>query len=192
MNQPDPSSAEFFEAKYRADADPWKFSSSKYERQRYETVIRALSGRRYARAFEPGCSVGILTERLATICDDVVAADFSPAAAAAATRRCIHLPHVSIQCAPLTASAPWPQFDLVVLSEIGYYFAPAAWQNLVETMALAMRPGTVLLASHWLGHSGDHVQSGDAVHRALNHPLLQRTLNENHGDFRLERWTRSA
>ncbi len=78
MRERDQSSAEFFEAKYRAaaDGDPWKFATRDYELRRYDAVMRALGGRRYARGFEPGCSVGVLTERLATVCDEVDACDF--------------------------------------------------------------------------------------------------------------------
>jgi SAM-dependent methyltransferase len=193
MSEPYKSSPEFFEAKYRAatDGDPWKFATADYELRRYDAVMAALAGRRYAHAFEPGCSVGVLTERLATICDTVDACDFSPTAVAAAVGRCSDLPGVTVRCATLAAEQPWDDFDLIVLCEIGYYFTPKAWQELVETMALGMRPGAALLASHWLGCSKDHVQSGNDVHAALRHSLLQRTLSERHEGFRLERWIRA-
>jgi cyclopropane fatty-acyl-phospholipid synthase-like methyltransferase len=194
MTQRDTSSAEFFEAKYHSapDADPWKFATSEYELRRYDAVMQALTNRRYRYAFEPGCSVGVLTERLATLCDKVDSCDFSITAAAAAKARCEHLPAVTVRCAALTASEPWATFDLVVLCEIGYYFTSTKWKELVETMVLAMQPGAVLLASHWLGCSNDHIQSGDTVHMALQHPLLQLTLSERHQGFRLERWTRTV
>jgi hypothetical protein len=193
MSGPNPSSPSFFEAKYRAaaDADPWKFATAAYELQRYDTIMHALAGRRYARAFEPGCSVGILSERLATVCDAVDACDFAPTAVAAAKVRCGRLPGVTVACRALTAEECWAAFDLIVLCEIGYYFAAAAWRELVESMVPGMQPGTVLLASHWLGSSKDHVQTGDAVHVALRHRLLERTLSERHEGFCLERWTRT-
>ncbi len=194
MSAPDKSSAEFFEAKYQAapNADPWGFATAEYELRRRDTVMQALAGRRYTRAFEPGCSIGVLTERLATLCDAVEACDFSPTAAAAATVRCAGLPGVTVRCAALTGREAWAEFDLVVLCEIGYYFPATAWKRLVDGMVLAMRPGTVLLASHWLGCSEDHVQSGDEVHAALAHPLLQRTWSERHEGFRIERWIRAG
>ena len=198
MSEPDTSSADFFEAKYQAapENDPWNFATAEYELRRYDAVLQALAGKRYARAFEPGCSVGVLTERLAALCHAVDACDFSQTAAAKAATRCAALPNVAVRCAALTAHEDWAAFDLIVLCEIGYYFTANAWHELVETMVLGMQPGTVLLASHWLGWSNDHVQNGDAVHHAIRHPLLQRTLSERHGDgqegFQLERWTRLA
>jgi len=63
------TSPEFFERKYLLDEDPWHFATSAYERQRYDELISALKGPRYKQAFEPGCSIGVFTERLANICD---------------------------------------------------------------------------------------------------------------------------
>ena len=192
MSGPDPSSADFFEAKYQraADSDPWQFATASYEVQRYEAIMQALNGRRYSRAFEPGCSVGVLTEQLATVCDQVDAYDFSLTAVAAAKARCAHLPGVAIHCEALSSDAPWASFELIVLSEIGYYFTAGDWRELIKAMVDQMQPGTVLLASHWLGTSADHVQTGAAVHAAIGDLLLRRTLLQQHPGFRLERWIR--
>ncbi len=193
MSVSETSSSGFFEAKYREapDADPWQFGRSPYEAQRYGTVMRALAGRRCGCAFEPGCSVGVLTAQLAVLCDQVEACDFSPTAVAKAQARCAALPNVRVRCAALTGHEPWQQFDLVVLSEIGYYFEVDAWRALVDRMAHALRSGAVVLASHWLGHSPDHVQHGDAVHAAMAHSLLRPELGERHEGFRLDRWVRA-
>jgi 2-polyprenyl-3-methyl-5-hydroxy-6-metoxy-1,4-benzoquinol methylase len=192
MSHPDPSSAAFFEAKYQtaSNGDPWHFATARYELQRYNAIIDALDGQRYARCFEPGCSVGVLTERLATVCDAVDACDFSPTAVTIAQQRCTHLPGVTIRCSALSVNVAWSEYSLIVLCEIGYYFTARQWQALVTAMVHSMRPGTVLLASHWLGTSKDHRQSGDAVHAALVHPHLHRTSTQHHEGFRLERWTR--
>ena len=194
MTEMNPSSAEFFEAKYRdaVDTDPWHFATAEYELRRYDAVLRALEGRRYSHAFEPGCSIGVLTERLASRCDAVDACDFSATAAAAAADRCALLTGVSVSCAAFTGQESWEKFDLIILCEIGYYFSAEAWRHLVEHMVIGMRPETVLIASHWLGRSRDHTQSGDAVHEALLHPLLRSTLSERHDGFRLDRWTRTG
>ncbi len=194
MRHLNPSSADFFETKYKSapNADPWQFATADYEHRRYDAVMRALQGKRYSHGLEPGCSVGVLTERLATVCDVLDAFDFSPTAAAIASARCARFSGVTVRCAELTSQEAWHSFDLVVLCEIGYYFTATAWEELVERMTAELHPGAMVLVSHWLGCSNDHVQSGDAVHSAFRHSLLQQTLSERHEGFLLERWTKTA
>ena len=76
----DTTTEAFFEAKYQLDPDPWDFENDAYERSRYSAVIQALADQRFARAFEPGCSVGVLTEQLAHIATRVEAIDISATA----------------------------------------------------------------------------------------------------------------
>ncbi len=194
MNTPYTSSTDFFEAKYRnaPGADPWKFATSEYELQRYRVVMDAISDRKYRHAYEPGCSVGVLTQQLASVCDRVYACDLSPTAVDVARKRCGELSGITVNCAALTPNELWSVFDLIVLCEIGYYFTADTWHELVESMVHGMQPGTVLLASHWLGHSADHVQGAEEVHEAMKHPLLTCTLNERYERFRLDRWTRTT
>lgn len=194
----DTTSAEFFDAMYRTKTDPWNFAHNSYEQSRFETIQNSLSTRPYSHAWEPGCSVGVLTERLATLCDQVDACDLSPAAIEQARQRCRNVPGVHLRCASLTDPAPVETYDLIVLSEIGYYFTAANWKAVAFDLANRMQVGATLLASHWLGHSKDHILSGDEVHSILmTHPLLQledsrRCADDTHGGFRLERWTRRS
>ena len=187
-----PFSPEFFEKKYRRESDPWHFANSPYEQHRYDATLAALSHRRYARAFEPGCSVGVLTERLARVSDAVEAIDFSPTAVEQARTRCAHLPGVSVRCLSLPERLPVQGFDLVVLSEIGYYFSPAHWTELVASVAEGLPRGGTLLGVHWLGSSGDHRMHGHEVHRILRaQPGLLLEHEEQHPFFRLDRWVRA-
>ena len=195
MSSPDKSSAEFFEERYRDIGDPWDLANDSYEQARYDTIIRALAGRRYRCAYEPGCAVGALTEKLATICDRVDARDFSQTAVDQARQRCVRFPGVAVQCASLTDPAPIATYDLIVLSEIGYYLPLTAWQCVFIGIADHMQPGSTLLASHWLGRSPDHILTGDEVHACMQHPKLKHEHAERHPDskdsgFRLDRWSR--
>ena len=192
MSVPD-TSAEFFDSMFTRSADPWNFAADGYEQARYDTLLRALGPRRYRHAFEPGCSVGVLTERLAAVCDRVDASDFSQAAVTQATLRCAALPGVSIRCARLTGNEDVRGYDLIVLSEIGYYFTSISWLCLIDDITGGMQPGTILLASHWLGRSPDHILGGDEVHGLMQHRKLQHERGERHpdeqrGGFRLDRW----
>jgi SAM-dependent methyltransferase len=182
----------FFERMYRANSDPWNFATSAYEQGRYQTVIDALNSRRYERAFEPGCSVGELTARLAEICDEVEAMDISRTAVKQAQARCRNLANVRIACGALPDVPVHGDFDLMVLSEIGYYFEADALNRMVDELLKRLRCSGTLLATHWLGISSDHVLSGDRVHeilRSVDGIALEHS--ERHAGFRLDRWVRT-
>ena len=82
-----------FEDLYAASADPWKFGTSPYEQRKYSITIASLPRNdgtgcvMYRRRFEPGCSVGALTEHLAGVAEFVVRRDASISAIAQAARR---------------------------------------------------------------------------------------------------------
>ena len=64
---------------YAGAEDPWGFRSRWYEQRKRDVTLAALTRPRYRRAFEPGCSIGVLTAALAERCDEVVAADVDAA-----------------------------------------------------------------------------------------------------------------
>lgn len=185
------SSADFFERKYQEKADPWNFGCSAYEQARYDVTMAALDGRRFERAFEPGCSVGVLTERLARVCEHVDAMDLSATAVNAARSRCAGLSNVSVEVGSLSDPLPAGSFDLLVLSEIGYYFDEQGLNACAGAAVEKLVPGGCLLAVHWLGHSQDHRLSGDQVHEVLRSlPGVRLDRSERHPGFQLDRWTK--
>jgi SAM-dependent methyltransferase len=185
------TSAEFFEKKYREKADPWEFARSEYERARYETVVAALDERRYERVFEPGCSVGELTWRLAERCGQVVAMDISETAVKKARERCREFSNVDFRVGGLPHQMPDGEFDLIVFSEIGYYFEEDSLHDLGNMLVRRVRTSGTLLAAHWLGSSKDHLLGGDRVHEILNGlSALRLERSERHAGFRLDRWMR--
>lgn len=190
---PDTTSQEFFDEKYRRQDDPWDFASNAYEQQRYEAIYRALSHRRYHAAFEPGCSIGVLTARVAPLCAHLDAIDISPTAVRQARQRCQALLNVEIRCGSLPDSIPAQELDLVLLSEIGYYFEPGALHQMGTTLVSCLNPGGILLAAHWLGESDDHRLSGDTVHRILQSlDGLVLEHSERHTGYRIDRWSRQS
>jgi 2-polyprenyl-3-methyl-5-hydroxy-6-metoxy-1,4-benzoquinol methylase len=190
------TSEEFFERKYRAEADPWNFATSPYEQRRYETILRAIEHRRYRRALEPGCSVGVLTYGLASLCDEVEAFDIAPSATAAAQDRCRGLANVHVTCKAFDEDGIDGQFDLIVLSEIGYYFEVAELRRIATSLMSHLLPGGVIVAAHWLGKSRDHMLRGDSVHDVLRATFEQvglvLDLAERYPEFRLDRWTKTT
>jgi SAM-dependent methyltransferase len=182
-----------FEAKYRAAADPWHFADSAYERGRYEATLQALTRPRFAKAFEPACSVGVLTQALAVRCDEVDACDIAPSAVARARQRCGGLANVRIEHADIARDMPSGPFELIVFSELGYYFRREALAEIADALVDRMVPGGELVAVHWLGCSDDHILHGDDVHEVLASRLQTRgtwVKGSRHTDFRLDLWRR--
>ncbi|WP_151085801.1 class I SAM-dependent DNA methyltransferase [Hymenobacter baengnokdamensis] len=163
-NQPNTLDPNYFDDVYRANDDPWTFASSPYERAKYTDTLAALNRPRYERAFEIGCSIGVLTAQLAERCGELLSVDVSEAALAQARQRCAQLPQVTLQRMQVPAEFPQGQFDLILLSEVGYYWSPADLARASEQMLAALRPGAQLLLVHWTPPVPDYPQTGDEVH----------------------------
>jgi SAM-dependent methyltransferase len=184
----DSTSASFFNDKYLRNPDPWDFETSEYELARYKVILNELGERIYARAFEPGCSVGVLTASLAERCRLLEATDISLRAVELAQQRCRRLPHVNITCGSLPAGIPPGMFDLIVFCEIGYYFREEELAHLAATLMQRLETGGTFLAEHWTGNSKDHVLSGDRVHEILRTTNGLRLVHEQrYNEFRIDR-----
>ncbi len=155
----------YFDDMYAGSQDPWGFTTRWYEQRKYALTTAALPMPRYARALEVGCSIGVLSARLATRCQSLLSVDVSAAALAAAAGR---VPD-NVELRHLAVPGQWPdgRFDLVVLSEVGYYLSPADLGLLLDRVEGCLLPGGDLVACHWRHPVGDYPQTGDAVHRAL-------------------------
>jgi SAM-dependent methyltransferase len=191
MSVKNPVSEASFEAKYRHSLDPWQFAASPYEQRRYAATLRSLSRARYSRAFEPGCSVGVLTAALAERCDALLACDIAPTAVRRARERCAGFPNVRIDHADLAEVMPEGPFDLIVFSEVGYYFGAAALVKIIRALEKSMARDGEFVAVHWRGTSEDHVLHGDKVHAILKDTLAKHChclKGEGYREFRLDVW----
>ncbi len=180
----DPTSQTFFDELYARSLDPWSFASDPTEIARYEHIVSLLGGRTFDRVFEPGCSIGELTARLAPHARHVSAFDISPIAVERARRRCRDLPHVGVGHGALPGHLPEFDTDLFVLSEIGYYFASDQLTTIVDRLVERAARDALVVGAHWTGTSPDHVISGDDVHDILDaHPRLRRTHGERRATY---------
>ncbi len=158
---------EYFDQLYADSADPWGFTTRWYEARKYALSLALLPAERYRDAFEPGCSIGVLTELLARRCDHLLACDGVAAAVREATARTAQLPDVQVQRAVIPDDWPPAQFDLIVFSEILYYFAGDDLARVLRLGVSSLRPGGTLLAVHWRHPVAEYPRSGDEVHQAL-------------------------
>jgi SAM-dependent methyltransferase len=88
----------------------------------------------------------------------------------------------------------WPdgEFDLIVLSELLYYFGGGDLGQVLGRAAAALRPGGTLLAVHWRHPVAEYPRSGDEVHRALAAQAgLARLAEHREPDFLAEVYLRA-
>lgn len=179
---------EHFERIYARAEDPWGFASRWYEERKRSVVLACLPERRYASAYEPGCSIGVLSCELAKRCDSLLAADASPTALARAAARLEGLPNVRLERHRLPDEWPSGRFDLVVLSEMLYYFDLDDLADVCHRAVDAVAAGGTLVSVHWRRHAPDHPRRGDEVQLALAAAAsvgLRRTVSHLEDDFAL-------
>jgi SAM-dependent methyltransferase len=182
----------YFDAMYETAPDPWGFEDRWYERRKYAVSLALLPDRRYRSAFEPGCSIGVLTALLARRCDRLLSCDGAAAAVRAAARRTENLPQVLVERRQIPRQWPDGRFDLIVFSEILYYFGDRDLEQVLEHGVSALRPGGTLLAVHWRHPVPEYPRSGDDVHRALAaRPGLVRLALHQEEDFLAETYSRT-
>jgi SAM-dependent methyltransferase len=184
----------YFDGLYADNEDPWGFRDRWYERRKRDITVAALPHRRYAHAYEAGCSIGLVTAALASRCDRLLAVDASERAVAQAARAVDCFPQVRVERRMLPGE--WPadeEFDLVVLSEVGYYLDAADLDVLLDRAVAGLAPDGVLLACHWRHPVADYPQSGDDVHRAIrSRPELARVVSHDETDFLLDVFSRGS
>jgi SAM-dependent methyltransferase len=167
-------SGDYFDALYAAHDDPWGLSSRWYEQRKYDLTMASLPRVRYRNAFEPGCSIGVLTSRLAPRCDNLLAMDISPASLERASDRGLP-PSVRLRQGALPHDWPIEVFDLIVFSEVGYYFSQADLDAVISHLRNSLSADGHLIAVHWRRKVADYPLSGNEVHQTL------RTTPEFHG-----------
>ena len=180
----------YFDDLYVRHDDPWGFESRWYEQRKRELTIASLPGQRYASALEIGCSTGLLTEMLAQRCDSLRAVDVAASAVERARARVG--PTVSVEVADVTTAFPRGTYDLVVLSEVGYYFSEAVLDELLDEIEASLAADGTLLACHWRHPVDGYLLTGDAVHARVAEMGLTRVVWHEEEDFVLEVLSRSG
>ncbi|BCW69330.1 bifunctional PIG-L family deacetylase/class I SAM-dependent methyltransferase [Arthrobacter sp. NicSoilB8] len=160
-----------FDAVHARDEDPWQYTSSWYEHRKRSLTLAALPARTYTAGLEVGCSIGTLSAELAPRCGSFLAVDASGTALAHAARRLAHLP--SARTHHLTVPDQWPDgsFDLIVVSEVGYYLSPAELAGLFGRIDGALMAGGTLVLCHWRHPVSGWELDGDSVHAAARRQL---------------------
>lgn len=195
MNSSQPQSLppSYFEKMYRENPDPWQFETSEYEAKKYAATIATLSNPRYRSALEIGGSIGVLTEKLAGRCDNLLSIDVSETAQAKAIQRCQHLPQVRFQIMQVPQQFPDASFDLILVSEVGYYLSLPDLQKAQAHILNHLELGGHLLLVHWTLYARDYPLSGDDVHKSflqLSPKPLHHVIGQREEQYRLDLFER--
>jgi SAM-dependent methyltransferase len=182
----------YFEGLYEADRDPWGFETSAYEAEKYERTIAALEGRHFPRGLEVGCSIGVLTAMLSAHCDALLAVDVSELAVERAGKRLAELDHVRVERRTLPEEMPAGPFDLIVCSEVLYYWDRELLSAALDELEPELAPGGSLLAVHWRPPTRTYPLRGDEVHEILlERSALEPAWSAVEERYRIDRLDRS-
>lgn len=161
-----------FDEIHSKEDDPWSYTTSWYERRKRALTLAALPRESYESGLELGCSIGTLSEELAKRCRAFLGVDASSTALREAAKRLSGYASATVR--HLTIPHEWPEgtFDLVVLSETGYYLSPDELNELLARIQASTRPGGTLLLCHWRHPISGWQLDAEAVH-ALARTQLQ-------------------
>jgi alkylation response protein AidB-like acyl-CoA dehydrogenase len=177
----------YFQRVYERSGDPWNFETSEYEAGKYGRSLAALPRQRYKSVLEVGCSIGVFTAQLASRADSLLAVDVSEIARDAARKRCASLPGVRILRMQIPQEEPSGLFDLIVVSEVAYYWQPEDLDRAIDMFARHQSAGSHLLLVHYTKPVPDYPLTGDQVHEIwLRRPEWRLLTGELHEGYRLD------
>jgi LmbE family N-acetylglucosaminyl deacetylase len=160
--------ADYFDRLHASADDPWGFESRWYEERKRDILLASLPDRSYGQVLEVGSSTGVLSQALAGRASDrLVGVDVSEVAVERARRRNADLPHASFERMPVPADWPSGAFDLVVVSEVGYYLDPPDLTGLIERILGSLNPQGAVVLCHWRHPVAGRVIDGDGVHEVF-------------------------
>jgi cyclopropane fatty-acyl-phospholipid synthase-like methyltransferase len=187
---------EYFDKLYERYDDPWHFVNRWYEKRKRALTLASLPAERYTSVLELGCSIGVLTEQLAQRADSLVAVDLSAAAVERAHERLEASGFgagVRIEQRDISTGLPDGEFDLIVLSEVGYYFDWETLGHLLDDIHRHLSATGTLVLCHWRHPVADYPLRGEDVHVAMTErSSLVRVASHDEADFLLDVYTRTG
>jgi SAM-dependent methyltransferase len=189
--------ASFFNALYEKNKDPWNFDGSEYERNKYMQTMSMIPDEIYAHIFEIGCSNGVLSMLLKERGKKLLAVDSSTIAVNTAKKRLSEYPNVVVMEMEVPKDFPDDSFDLILLSEVGYFLVEPDLITLRDRIIEALPVGGHLLLVHWTPWVEEFPLTGDQVHeiflqmagKEATKPLLH-VKNQTEEQYRMDLFLR--
>ena len=135
----------------------------------------------------------MFTRLLADRCESLLAVDAAEQPLEEARRSCAGLRQVKIERMQVPQEWPARQFDLIVLSEILYYFGRDDIRQIAEHSTFSLMADGVVLLVHWSGPTST-CPGDEAVehYTAACRPELHSMLHKREPKYRLDLLTRIA
>ncbi len=149
------------------DEDPWGTDSRWYEIRKRALLLAALPRAEFRHALEVGSSTGALAADLAHRCHNLLVIDAGGHAVAAARKRLGSIGHVRVEQRVVPHEWPEPPeqgFDLIVLSEVGYFLSPRDLDEVVGKIRATLADDGVLVLCHWRHEITGWPLDGPGVH----------------------------
>jgi SAM-dependent methyltransferase len=180
-----------FEAFFASEEDPWR-STSERELEKYEFTLAACGAGPFESGLELGCSIGVFTSMLAPRCRRLLAVDISEVALRRARARVASSPHVVLERRTLPEEMPAGTFDLIVCSDVVYYWPPQDVLAFVRAIERSIVPGGRFVSVNWLG-AAQTLQTGGEVSEFIHSNIrLERVRSEDHNGWRLDVYERTG
>ncbi len=155
-----------FDSYYQITDDPWGLNNRWYELRKRTLLLAMLPRERYTHALELGCATGVFTRMLADNSDEVLGVDLSQVALDMA--RANGVPdNVTLELCELPREWPEGRFDLLVLSEVAYYWTPEQFGEALDKIDRSATEDAVFAVCHWRKTKEGTPLTGDDVHAAI-------------------------
>ncbi len=180
-------SAADFEARYRAEPDPWGYTTSDYEQEKYDATLSACGPGPFDRALELGSSIGVFSAALAPRCRTLTTIDGAPTAVAAARARLASQRQVEVILGSIPEAIPPHPYELVVASEILYYLPETGLDGTLEAIRRDLVSGGRLVAVHWRPEGPERPFTAEDVHlRLREEPWLSLSRTQPTAEYLLD------
>lgn len=165
--------------RFYAQPDPWGMTTSENERAKYALTLDMCEAGPFDRALEIGCGEGSFTVLLAPRCRSLLALEISSRAVRRAQERLARHEWVSVRRATLPADYPDERFDLIVASDVLYYWTNEDLRRTIPLIEDSLSVGGRLVTLHY-ARPITAASTGETVHDILSEtvtlfPVLSET-----------------
>jgi len=154
---------QYFDDMYAVSQDPWNFTGSAYEQEKYQHTVTALGGKHFIHGLEIGCSIGVLTKMLTDHCTSLLGVDISEKPIAIARERLKDNLGARFEVFDIPRQYPDGRFDLIVVSEVAYYLSKEDLDLAKSLILNSLTDHGTLCLVHWRPQIEGCVFTGDEV-----------------------------